>query len=234
MKDEQNTSRRDMLKGAGAVAFGVAASLLTLGKSEAAEGGDKRWAMAIDLRKCYGCHSCSVSCKAEFEVPLGSWRSWVKTVERGSYPNVRRNFLPRLCNHCAKPPCVWVCPTKASHIRPDGLVDIHEGMCIGCRNCISVCPYNSRFLNPHKKVAQKCDFCRHRIDKGVEPSCVNTCPASARVFGDINDSKSAISKLLATAATQGLRAELGTDPHVLYIGADNKTMIAYGRGGSHE
>ena len=228
----KNLNRRDVLKLAG---MGVA----TLAVTKAAEGtaaaaravNGKRYGMVIDLRRCYGCHTCSVSCKAEFNVPLGVWRSWVKYVEVGEFPHVRRHFLPRLCNHCTDPPCVTVCPTQASHIRPDGIVDIKEEYCVGCKNCKAMCPYDSRFTHPEGKVAQKCDFCRHRVEKGLEPSCVNACPARARVFGDINDPGSEIFKLMSTNAVQTLKAELGTEPNVFYIEADTRIMAAYGGGG---
>lgn len=225
---EKEIARRDVLKmvGMGAAALAVTrAAKRTAAAATAIQG--KRYAMVIDLRRCYGCHACSVACKAEFDVPLGRWRSWVKIVERGTYPRAKLHFLPRLCNHCADPPCVGVCPTQASHIRSDGIVDINEKLCIGCRNCIAMCPYNSRFSHPRKRVAQKCDFCRHRIEKGIEPSCVNTCPARARIFGDINDPESEISKLLALTPVQSLKPELGTEPHVFYIEADIKAMRAY-------
>lgn len=230
---EKNIARRDILKLTGMGAAALAATKTaerTAAAAEAVKG--KRYAMVIDLRRCYGCHSCSIACKSEFNVPLGRWRSWIKVIERGTFPRAKRHFLPRLCNHCADPPCVWVCPTQASHIRNDGMVDINEDLCIGCRNCIAMCPYNSRFRHPVKKVAQKCDFCRHRVEKGVEPSCVNTCPAHARIFGDLNDPDSEVFKLISTMPVQTLKPELGTDPHVFYIAADNQTMRAYG-GGKH-
>ena len=93
-----------------------------------------------------------------------------------------------------------------------------------------MCPYDARFSHPRKKVAQKCDFCRRRIENGVEPSCVNTCPADARIFGDLNDPESEISKLLSSTPAQSLKPELGTEPHVFYISADDRTMRAYGGG----
>ena len=185
----------------------------------------KRLAMVIDLRKCYGCHSCSIACKSEFNVPLGVWRSWVKTIDKGKYPKVKRSFLPRLCNHCENPPCVSVCPTQASH-RDDekGLVDIHEERCIGCKMCIVACPYDARFSHPTKKVANKCDFCIHRVEKGVVPSCVNTCPSNARIFGDLNDPDSEVRKLVDTNKVQVLKPELDTEPSVFYIDLDEDAV----------
>lgn len=232
---EKRIDRRNILKMASIGAAAIVASKATEATAAASRAvNGAQYAMIIDLRRCYGCHSCSVACKSEFDVPLGRWRSWVKIVERGTYPHVKRHFFPRLCNHCSDPPCVWVCPTKASHIREDGIVDINEDICIGCRNCIAMCPYNSRFSNPWKRVAQKCDFCKHRVEKGVEPSCVNTCPARARIFGDLNDPTSEVSKLVSTLPVQTLKQELGTHPNVFYIMADSNTMRAIGGGKKNE
>jgi tetrathionate reductase subunit B len=226
-------SRRDTLRLAGMGVAVLVVSEATAGTAAAVEVNGERYGMVIDLRRCTGCHACSVACKAEFNVPLGRWRSWVKVVEKGTYPKVKRHFLPRLCNHCSDPPCVRVCPTQASHIRDDGIVDIHEDICIGCRNCIAMCPYDSRFIHPGLRVAQKCDYCIHRIESGVEPSCVNTCPARARIFGDLNDPHSDISEILSTTPVQSLKPELGTEPNVFYIAADNTTMRTMGKGGEH-
>ena len=183
-----------------------------------------RWAMAIDLRKCIGCHSCAVACKAENSVPLGVHRSWVKQIEKGKYPNVTKQFLPSLCNNCGNPVCLENCPTKATYQREDGIVMVDEHRCIGCKYCIASCPYNARYVNPLKKIVQKCYLCYHRVDAGLEPACVNTCPARARIFGNINDPQSEISKVLSTQPTRVLKREMATNPHVFYIGGDESAM----------
>ena len=221
--------RRDFLKKAGvavASATVIAGSLSACtpkpySKKESIP--DRRLAMVIDLRKCYGCHSCSIACKSEFNVPLGVRRSQVETIDKGAYPDVKRSFLPRLCNHCANPSCVSICPTKpkASHRDEEkGLVDIHEELCIGCNMCIPACPYGVRFSHPVKNIVNKCDFCIHRVEGGVVPSCVNTCPSNARIFGDLNDSNSEVSRLVATNKVQVLKPGLGTEPSVFYIETD--------------
>ena len=233
-QEKKTMHRRDLMKLAGVGAAAVALTQVTATAKAATDviKGTK-YAMLIDLRRCFGCHACSVACKAEFDVPLGRWRSWVKIAEKGRFPNVSRLFLPRLCNQCSSPPCVHVCPTHASHIRDDGIVAIHEDLCIGCRNCMAVCPYNSRFVHPAKKIAQKCDFCKHRVEKGVEPSCVNTCPADARIFGDLNDPNSKISKLMSITPVNSLKPELNTDPKVFYIDVDITTIRMFGGGENH-
>ncbi len=104
----------------------------------------RRWGMVIDTRKCVGCHSCNVGCIMENKLPPGVVYRPVIDQEVGSYPNVGRRFLPRPCLHCDNPPCVPVCPVKATWKRPDGAVVIDYNLCIGCRYCITACPYQAR------------------------------------------------------------------------------------------
>lgn len=231
-------SRREFLKDAAvAAAAGVGASALPASASAAKTDTGKRpvhYGMVIDLRRCIGCHACSVSCKAEYEVPLGATRSWVEYVEKGDYPNVARSFLPRLCNHCSKPQCVDVCPTGATWKREkDGVVVVDPEVCIGCKYCIQACPYDARFINPETGSADKCDFCIHRVSKGVAPSCVNACIGEARVFGDLNDPESEVAKLVANNPVSVLRQEMGTEPNVFYIAADHSDPSQYRERGKY-
>ena len=209
--------------GGGAAGVAVAATLPRSAQAAAAKtGSNPRYGMLIVLRRCIGCHACSVACKSEFDVPLGSTRSWVEYTEKGTYPNVKRSFLPRLCNHCTHPPCVDVCPVGATWKREeDGIVVVDPELCIGCGYCVLACPYDARFMNPVTKSADKCDFCLHRVSRGLVPSCVNTCMAEARIFGDLNDPESEISKKVATNPVTVLRQEMGTEPNVYYIEADH-------------
>ena len=149
---EDKNERREFLKTAGGVAVGAAVGGVALSQAgraktkteSVAEGSGSpgvQYAMLIDLRRCIGCHSCSVACKADFDVPMGAARSWVEYTEKGQYPNVSRTFLPRLCNQCSQPDCVRVCPTGATYKRPqDGIVVIDQGICIGCLYCAQACP----------------------------------------------------------------------------------------------
>jgi tetrathionate reductase subunit B len=196
--------------------------------SDSTSASGRRLAMVVDLDRCVGCQACSVACKAEHGVRLGGFRSWVLAKEVGRYPNVTRVFLPRLCNHCEHPPCVDVCPTGATYKRDDGLVDIDRSRCIGCRHCMAACPYGSRYFNPSRSpdegrfpalthgTVDKCDFCAHRVDNGVVPACVNTCPAGARLFGDMNAPEGDVHELVATGSTRPLLLEFGTKPSVFY------------------
>jgi len=217
-------SRRGLIGEIGkGVALAAAATAVLPGKAKAALTKRRvHYAMVIDARKCTGCHACTVACKAEFEVPLGVNRSWVEYVEKGTYPNVSRSFLPRLCNQCSDPPCVSVCPTGATYKRKeDGIVVVDSDICIGCKYCMQACPYDARFINPNTGTADKCDFCLHRVTKGLEPSCVNTCQGRARIFGDLNDPDSEVARLVATEPVTVLRQEMGSKPNVFYIGADH-------------
>lgn len=187
---------------------------------------NKRLAVLIDLRKCIGCNACTLACKSENDVPLGVWRSWVKRVEKGRYPHSMEFFLPILCNNCENPICVTVCPVNAGIIRPDGIVYIDPHRCIGCRYCMASCPYGVRYIHPTKKIAEKCFWCHHRVDAGLEPACVEACPTDAILFGDLNDPKSKISKAVAENAVQVIKPESGTNPHVFYIGLDIESVEA--------
>lgn len=218
-------SRRDLLiraGGAGAAAAAAAAALPgCAGTTKTNKPGQgPRYGMVIDLRRCFGCHACSIACKAEQDVPLGFFKSWVMVSEKGRYPDAKRNFLPVLCNHCDSPPCVAACPTQATKLRRDGIVDLDEEVCMGCKYCIQACPYGVRYIDPGARTVRKCDFCLHRVQQGMLPSCVNTCNARARVFGDLNEPGSAVSRLIASETVAVLRPTMNTDPRVFYIGLD--------------
>lgn len=215
-----DVSRRTFISQVAGGSIAAGAALASKGASAAAAGAP-RYGMVIDTRRCTGCHACSVACKAEFEVPLGETRSWVEYIEKGTYPAVSRSFLPRLCNQCEEPGCVDVCPTGATYQRADGIVAVDADACIGCKYCMQACPYGARYINPVSGTADKCDFCAHRVSQGVAPACVNTCVGKARIFGDLNDPNSEISRVLATESVSVLRPEMGTQPSVYYIDADH-------------
>ena len=184
----------------------------------------KQFAMVIDLRKCIGCQACTSACRVEHRVPGGHYRTWVAEFETGTYPAVRKIFLPQLCNHCAEPACITVCPTGATFKRDDGVVVVDDTICWGCGYCINACPYDKRFFNPVTKVADKCTLCAHRLDRGLLPACVETCVGGARTAGNMNDPKSEVSKLLRQFSTSVLRPSQGTAPRVFYISLDSRVQ----------
>ncbi len=228
MKDENSNkavTRRELVAAGGALAAGAGAAVAAVaatGPANEQPARKKQYAMVIDARRCYGVMACTVACKAEHKVPLGENRSWVEEIEKGDYPQVSRSFLPRLCNHCSEPACVKVCPTGATWKRSeDGIVVVDKDVCIGCKYCVQACPYDARFVNEDTGTADKCDFCLHRVSKGLEPACIEACPSRARVFGDLNDPNSEVSKLIAANPVTVLRPEEGTHPNIFYIGADH-------------
>jgi Fe-S-cluster-containing dehydrogenase component/formate-dependent nitrite reductase membrane component NrfD len=183
-----------------------------------------QWAKVIDHTRCIACHACTVACKSENEVPLSVTRTYVKHVEVGTFPRVRRAYQVTRCNQCADAPCVTACPTSAMFQRPDGIVDFDKAACIGCKACIAACPYDAIFMNPEDHSAEKCNFCAHRIDMGLEPACVVVCPTEAIVVGDLNDPDSRVSRLVHGEAVQVRRPEKDTRPTLFYRGAHEATL----------
>jgi Fe-S-cluster-containing dehydrogenase component/formate-dependent nitrite reductase membrane component NrfD len=182
------------------------------------------YGFAIDLRKCIGCHACTIACKAEHQIPVGVHRCWVKTVEKGVFPDTRRFFFPVLCNQCADAPCVRICPTRALFRRRDGIVDLNGDSCIGCRACMEACPYDQLFIDPNTHTAEKCNFCANRVENKLLPSCVSVCPTECRIFGDLDDPTSEVSRIVQREAFTVRKPEKGTGPKVFYLGAEESVI----------
>lgn len=178
----------------------------------------------IDNRKCIGCHACTVACKAEHEVPVGVNRTWVKYIEKGTFPDTRRLFSVMRCNHCADAPCVEICPVTALFTRKDGIVDFDSRRCIGCKSCTQACPYDALYMEPSEHTAAKCNYCSHRVDIGLEPACVNVCPEHAIVSGDMDNPNTEISRLLARETVSVRKPEKGTKPKLFYIDGDKASL----------
>ena len=183
-----------------------------------------RWAKVLDQTRCIGCHACSTACKSENGVPLGVNRTYVKAVEVGTFPAVRRAYQVTRCNQCDAAPCTVACPTRAMFRRRDGIVDFDKSICIGCKACIAACPYDAIFINPDDHSAEKCNLCSHRIDAGLEPACVTVCPTNAIIVGDLDDPSSLVARLVQRDVVAVRRPEKETLPKVFYKGAHHATL----------
>lgn len=203
------------------------------------------YGMGIQVDRCIGCNRCAVACKTENNVPDEPFffRTWVEryTITRGGEVAVenisldhakeptqdpreivRTFFVPKLCNHCANPPCVQVCPVNATFTTQDGAVIVDAERCIGCRYCIQACPYGARYLHPVTKTADKCTFCYHRVVKGLTPACVEVCPTQARIFGDLKSRASRLVRFQRFNKIHVLKPQLNTEPKVYYAGLDGE------------
>jgi Fe-S-cluster-containing dehydrogenase component/formate-dependent nitrite reductase membrane component NrfD len=182
------------------------------------------YGFAIDLRKCIGCHACTIACKSEHDIPVGVNRCWVKTVEKGTFPQTQRLFFPVLCNQCTDAPCMNICPTGALFNRRDGIVDLNGDSCIGCRACMAACPYDQLFIDPNTRTAEKCNFCANRVENKLEPACVSVCPTECRIFGDLDDPASEVAQIVQREAFMLRKPEKGTGPKIFYLGADEAAI----------
>ena len=202
-----------------------------------------RLAIAINKHRCIGCTTCSLACKMQNNVPDGMLWNRVLTENvdhyddaEGVYPNLSRSYLPVACQHCDNPACQRVCPTGATYTDDKGRVEIDYDKCIGCRMCMAACPYKARVFNWNepvrstgfnygdarvpargKGVMEKCTLCKERTDEGLEPQCVVCCPGDARIFGDLDDPESEISKAIRDHAAYVLLEDKGTRPKVHYF-----------------
>lgn len=131
-------------------------------------------------------------------------------------------FVPKLCNQCENPPCVQVCPVGATYQTADGVVLVDRTWCIGCGYCIMGCPYGVRFFHPKYHTAEKCNFCYHRITKGMKTACVEACPFGARMIGNIKDPGDPVTKIIMTERVGVLKEEFGTKPQAYYLGLDRE------------
>ncbi len=216
-----------------------------------------KFGMVLDLGKCIGCRRCMYACKLENNVPdtisppyimvfetqsatgVSGYYDPTKMPGKGTtmmYTKLRKDkwYMPVQCNHCDNAPCVKVCPTGASYTAPDGIAMIDYKKCIGCRYCMTACPYQARRFNwwepeipPERRnplvpmreegVVEKCTFCVHRTRRGRTTRCVEACPNKARIFGNFNDPDSKVSKLIASERNFRLKEELNTSPRIWYL-----------------
>ena len=231
-------------------AGGIIASLAKQAGAKAPEPAyqakNHYYGMGIEIDKCIGCNRCVEACKLENDVPQEPFffRTWIerytikkdksvvvqtvglrkeKSREIVEQEDVLRSFfVPKLCNHCANPPCVQVCPVDATWSTEDGAVLVDKNRCIGCRYCIQACPYGARYLHPKTKTADKCTFCYHRVVKGLLPACVEVCPTQARIFGDLKSQASRLVRFERLNKIHVLKPDLNTQPKVYYSGLDGE------------
>lgn len=251
MSDQEATvekgRRRAFIAGGAAAALGVliapglrlievasAASDKNSLPGQATASSKVRWGLLIDTTRCSSdCTACVAACNKENHLPGGTAATdaqWIRKVELKDVRSKHSVSLPVMCQHCANPPCVDVCPTGASMKRADGIVLVDRHICIGCRYCMMACPFKARSFvhepvsdqNPEvprgKGCVESCTLCVHRVDKGLQPACAEACPSQAIMFGDLNDPSSAISQRIRSHASTRLRADLNLDAGVRYLG----------------
>ncbi len=238
------TDRRQFMGGimaAAGLALAPGVALYSVGEAKLAGqavSAKVRWGLLIDVNKCAdGCGSCVTACNEENGI--GSTGrpetdpQWIRKVNLRDPKSGATKLLPMMCQHCAEPPCVDVCPTGASFKRANGIVLVDKHICIGCRYCMMACPYKARSFvhedltdqKPHaprgKGTVESCTLCVHRVDEGGTPACVEACDArssGAMIFGNLNDPKSEIARQVSKFNTTQIRADLGLDPGVHYRG----------------
>lgn len=203
------------------------------------------YGMAIDLKRCIGCHTCAMACKVANNIPEDVWWNRILTdggdtidTPRGEYPNLSMRFMAVSCQHCENPACVKVCPVGATYKDAEtGIVRQDYDKCIGCRMCMAACPYTGvRSFNweepkyavdasfgdadvpKHQKhVVEKCTFCYQRIARDEDPACMELCPGRARFWGDFDDPDSEVSRLIREREHMQLLPDRGTKPSVYYL-----------------
>lgn len=240
-QESAKLSRRRFIAGtvAALAALAVVPGISLLPPSTASQPKGHRWGLLIDTNRCAeGCSACVDACNEEHGLrSLGrpaTDAQWIRKVDLRDRSTGYMHSLPMLCQHCENPPCVDVCPTKASFIRPDGVVLVDKHTCIGCRYCMMACPFKARSFvhevlhdqQPHsprgKGTVESCTLCVHRIDRGERTTaCVDACTEAghnAITFGDLHDPASEISRRLRREGSTAIRADLRLNPAVRYQG----------------
>ncbi len=181
-----------------------------------------RYALLIDMDRCLGCGACVVACQEEWGLPNGMARNWVRPLPpvAGHGPPVYTHDVG-LCQHCARPSCLRACPTGATFRDRQGRVRVNPQACIGCGYCVTACPFDARTLHPTRGVVEKCDLCAPRVDAGLEPACVRTCPAGARLFGDLDERGGALARAFGRRPVRRRETrQVATAPRVYYTGRE--------------
>lgn len=242
--NEQPTSRRGFIGIAASALAGamVAPGIRLVELAEAKPAADAashtvRWGMLIDAAKCAsGCTDCVTACNDEHGLTGGVKETdsqWIRKLDLKNPATHHAISLPMMCQHCADPPCVDVCPTGASFKRADGIVLVDAHTCIGCRYCVIACPYKARSFVHEPVTNQKpdvprgkgcvegCTMCVQRVDQDQQPACADACKAAgheAILFGDLNDPNSEIARRSAKQGSQQVRADMRLNTGVRYQG----------------
>lgn len=238
----EDLNRRQLLAGGLGVALGAGAASTQSGAASTQSQADpeslflpeeawrermtapddgKKFGWVVDTRRCFGCHGCEVACKAENDVPLGSYiRQTIYHDHTRKSGAVARIMVPMSCQHCEDAPCIKACPCGSLHKGAGGSVQVDYDSCSGHGACKEVCPYGAIYIDPVANQAIKCHNCTHRLEEGLEAACVETCPSGALYFGDLNDPESSVSVMTARLEREGsletLRPEKGTNPRVKF------------------
>lgn len=209
-----------LLAGGGSITLVSASPVLGSVIHSKGKRSNKKLAMVIDLRRCNGCKACVTACGKENGNAPDEHRTQVLQSSTTIGDNEYVINLPLLCNQCDDPACTKACPTGATFKRDeDGIVVVDSTGCIDCNFCAYTCPYEGvRFNNSKTGTMDKCNFCIQRTTQGLLPACVETCTGGARVFGDLNDPESQVSKLLTQHKALVLQSDKNTKPNVFYIG----------------
>lgn len=230
--DERRRFLKVGLSVTGVFLSGSVLSLTSAGKAQAALGSEPNaskypynphYSMVIRQNHCVDCELCKEACVKTNHVPSYGYRTTILEWKRTIGPDKTETiFMPVLCNHCNRPPCVRVCPTKATtKDKKTGIVIMEYKKCIGCKTCMAACPYNARYFNEEIRAVDKCNFCLDtRLSKGqTETACSAACPADVRVFGNLADTNSRVYQLIHSPnkVVWVLRPETGALPNVYYM-----------------
>lgn len=219
-------TRRNFIQQSGLVLLGTAAALAGVEKVGASTS-QVRLAMIIDLNRCTGCQSCVVACKGYTKTTPGKFNTRLITIEKDNTP-AQVVFTPIQCNQCNDPPCIPACPVDATFKLDNGIIITDWDKCQSTGDCIVACPYEARFTDPrYGQKADKCDFCLNRLQKGLEPACVEACSSGARIFGDLNNPQDEFASYLQNKKLDVRKPEEKTRPNVLYVkaGHGRETLI---------
>lgn len=179
------------------------------------------YAMVLRQDRCIDCEKCMEACIDTNRVPEYGWRTKILKRVLPDAVDQKWEFIPILCNQCNNPPCVRTCPTTATYKdKTNGIVQMNNKKCIGCKSCMMACPYDARYYCEEKKAIDKCDFCfESRLSRGINiPACVEACPSDVRIFGDLSDPESRVFRLVhqLQKPVWVLRQDVGAKPNIFY------------------